>query len=267
MRRRDRVEPQTTNQRFKEDLRRRCVVRAAAQRADLVARHRGGSVAAAAAAAAQDIIRAELAAWSASPPDSGGAWREEDEVQLQATLGRDAYLDLMAATEEQLLRELGGEVLREVDGGCSCSSLVAGGSGGGSGCYGGGGSGADDEAVAHEYEAYLRAEEEAAAAAAADADADAVPCPLCVSAPLQLGADGCIECSLAPLGGCALRIDARGHAAPLRLLRERMCALLEEHQARCPAVASCRLPCTPAEAQLGVLLFGCGTCGLCTGVV
>lgn len=252
-----RTEPKTS--RVKEDLRRRCIVRAAAQREALIARARGGAAPLGTSALAQDIIKVELMALSAPPGASSpscSAWSEADEVRLHATLGREAYLELMSATEESLLRELEGA-----------------GWSGGSGGDGGGSSAADDEATVEAYEAYLR-EEEVQALAAADGPAagsleavDSVPCPLCVRAPLQLGAGGCVECSLAPTGGCALRIDTHGRAAPLQLLREQMCVLLEEHRARCPAQASCRLPLSPAEAQLGQLLFGCGACGLCVGVV
>ena len=98
-----------------------------------------------------------------------------------------------------------------------------------------------------------------------DAAGSGVLCPLCARGLLTLAPDGCVACSAAA-DGCALRLDARGHPAPIELLRERMDALLCEHGRRCGGPPSCRLP-LPAERHLGMLLFCCATCGVATGVV
>ena len=76
--------------RFTDDLRRRCVMRAAKQRAELVMRNRmtGDTLSAA------QIIAQELRAAS-TDSSSPSAWTEDDEAQLLASLGRDAYVELM----------------------------------------------------------------------------------------------------------------------------------------------------------------------------
>jgi len=107
--------------------------------------------------------------------------------------------------------------------------------------------------------------------------AGAVPCPICSRGTLFVSPEGCVACSCyqaqgspfggAPAGfehGCMLRLDACGVPAPLELLRERMCRLLEEHGRVCQRRPSCRLP-LPGET-LGMLVFECD-CGVRTGVV
>jgi len=63
-----------------------------------------------------------------------------------------------------------------------------------------------------------------------------------------------------------LLLDARGHPAPIELMRERMCALLDEHGGRCRAHPVCRLA-APAERHVGTLLFACQVCGVLAAVV
>ena len=243
---------------IKDQLRRRCLMRAAEQRHALLAKSRAleglamdaSDMAPAAmdtidmAAIVADEVRRARAGEDASGPQS---WDEADEARLQAQLGRDAYLELMAAAEQSLIDELET------------------GAGGGSGEW----------LMAQEYEAYLAAEEEdLSLAAAADAEYSSQPeagdatvlCPLCVRAHLTLTSDGCVACSGAA-DGCTLRLDARGHPAPLELLRERMESLLSEHGRRCGGQPCCRLPLNPAEQALGMLLFCCPVCGIATGVV
>ena len=174
------------------------------------------------------------------------AWSEEDEALLQAQLGREAYLELMAATEESLLQEL--ESVVSVDATTSASEWSS----------------------EQEYEEFLAAEDamlaaQGVAAQPSDSQHASVLCPLCVRAPLALTADGCVTCSAAG-DGCAMRLDARGHPAPLELLRERMDTLLREHARQCGGQACCRLP-LPAESSLGLLLFCCPACGCAVGVV
>lgn len=188
---------------------------------------------------AQQIIAEEL---RQTNRDSMGqsrpsAWSEADELLLQQQLGREAYIELMQATEATLIAE-------ELE------------SGHGSGM-------AADE----EYEAFLEAEaaQLAAEAEAAHMTTDGVMCPLCVRSTLVVDSNGWIVCGAAG-GGCGLRLDARGHPAPLELLRARMDALLTEHGQRCRGQASCRLP-APAEAPIGHLLFCCPACGTVVGVV
>ena len=185
------------------------------------------------------------------------AWSEADEARLQATLGREAYIELMAATEEELVREL--QQQEE-----AAAAAAAAGSGAAPT-----GSVADG---ALEYEEFLEAEDallqQIAEAEAADGGLGGpsnVLCPLCVRAPLVLTADGCVACSAAG-DGCALRLDARGHPQPLELLRERMDTLLREHGQRCGGPPCCRLPAVH-ERHLGMLLFCCNTCGVSVGVV
>ena len=226
----------------KEDLRRRCLVRAAAQRQALLSQHRQASVAISMASIVAEELRSVRAGGEAARPS---AWSEEDEALLQAQLGREAYLELMAATEETLLRELDQE-----------ASMAC---------------GSSEWSMAEDYEEYLTAED----ALIAQLDGETTPpldggstgvlCPLCVRAPLTLTADGCVKCSAAG-DGCALQLDAKGHPAPIDLLRERMDALLREHGQRCNGPPCCRLP-LPAERPLGMLLFCCHVCGVVTGVV
>ena len=234
---------------IKEDLRRRCLVRAAAQRQALLGQHRQASMAISMASIVAEELRKCCSGGAEARPS---AWSEMDEARLQEQLGQDAYLELMAATEESLLREM-----HQVE------ALAQAG-------------GADNEE--QEYEEYLAAEDALYAQSAAegaepslllDADAssmeDRVLCPLCVRARLVLLPDGCIACSAAG-DGCMLRLDARGHPAPLALLRERMDRLLREHSQHCQGAPCCRLP-LPAERHVGMLLFCCVSCGTATGVV
>lgn len=191
------------------------------------------------------------------------AWSEADEAALQATLGREAYLELMAATEEVLLRELGGDLPTDELGGDDHQFTQS-------------------AAAAREYEEFIAAQAESFEDEDDGFGEDAaVLCPLCVRSTLVHKSDGFIVCRRESLGGtsaqptwkqcgesggCTLRLDARGHLAPLELLRERMDVLLREHSQRCTGQACCRLP-QPAEQSLGMLLFCCTTCGTTTGVV
>ena len=167
------------------------------------------------------------------------AWSETDDANLQVMLGRDEYLVLMAEAEEALMREIELEEAMMAPNG------------------------------EHEYEEYLAAEEAMLAAAEGDAsqpsDAD-VLCPVCVRAPLLLTAEGCVACSAAS-DSCTLRLDARGHPAPLEHLRARMETLIRDHSRSCSGAHTCRLPTNATEAALGMLLFSCSTCGVVTGVV
>ncbi len=248
-------DPRTTTQRFRDELRRRCIVRAAEQRHHLLAQLRGAST----SDICQDIIRKELNAVGTR------SWAEEDEVQLQEALGREAYIDLMAATEQSLQCEI-ERAVSELDGGGDAAMRI-----------GASPLEQEQELALREYESFLAAQEAEMVAYAADiaesspsfgaADSvDAVPCPLCVSAPLVVTSDGCVECSSRAAGRCGLRLETHGHPAPLQLLRDRMCRLLEEHGARCRGRACCRLP-SATEATMGLLLLSCSTCGLCVGVV
>jgi hypothetical protein len=226
---------------MKEDLRRRCMLRAAAQRQALLAQHRQASEAISMAALVADELRRTPIGGEARP----SAWSEADELRLQAQLGREAYLELMAATEESLLQELQRHA-REPAGAAQN----------------------DEWALAQEYEDYLLSEDERFTAQGEVMPSESpleILCPLCVAAPLKQTADGCVTCSAAATG-CALHLDARGHPAPLELLRERMDTLLREHSQRCAGQACCRLP-LPAERSLGMLLFCCPACGVATGVV
>ena len=233
--------------RFTDDLRRRCVMRAAKQRAELVMRNRmaGDTLSAA------QIIAQELRAASSSP----SAWTEDDEAQLLASLGRDAYVELMAAAEESMMREL--EAYEQHMSGAT-----------------------DDEAAAREYGAYLAQQETlmtqqppplddepdgAFGDGFGDEDAaSSVLCPLCVRAALMVSPDGFVVCRSET---CALRLDARGHPTPLELLRERMDSQLSEHGQRCRAQPRCRLPTTADEHVVGHLFFQCDACGTCRAVV
>lgn len=191
---------------------------------------------------AEEVQRSRTGSDAARP----SAWSDADEALLQTQLGREAYLELMAATEESLVRELSQQ---------------------------------GEGAVAEEYEDYLAAEDallaqqiaesdsqyEYASSPGAEPDGASILCPLCVRAQLTVTADGCVACCGAA-DGCPLRLDARGHPAPLELLRERMDTLLREHGHRCSGQPICRLP-LPAERPLGMLLFCCPACGIATGVV
>lgn len=209
-----------------EGLRRRCLSRARQQRCELIQRSRqdgGGADAAAAALETPSLhgivaseLRSAAAGWSAAD------WSAAD---------RD-YVDIMAALEQQLLRDLEADV----------ASLV------------------EDEYLAYESSEEARLQQLLASDSAHGADA--VLCPLCYQGYLNVSTEGCIECS----SPCPLRIDARGHPAPLELLRERMCSLLQQHGCGCDGIPSCRLP-SVSERSLGMLVLSCERCGLLTGVV
>jgi hypothetical protein len=182
---------------------------------------------------------------------TASAWTETDDAQLQATLGRDAYLELMAATEELIMRELEQHGEGALDAEEAANGEAA--------------------AAVHEYEAYLAAEAESAREAEAllaEGSTDAVLCPLCARGTLIVAPDGIVVCTCSQIAACPLRLDARGHPAPIDVLRERMDALITEHSRHCDGLASCRLP-TLAEQQqgLGMLLFCCSTCNARVGVV
>ena len=201
----------------------------------------------------REIVQAELNSVARNERGAPSSfWTEADEAALQRQLGPDGYLELMAATEEMLLRELQSDV-----------------------AYLGGTSvGPDTEGSSREYEAFLAQEEATIAACAEDIGAmsgEIVLCPLCMRGTLQLLADGTIVSgrSAADGGGCTLRLDSRGHPAPLEALRELMCALLTEHGQQCQGFACCRLP-TPQEqaaGAAGALLLACPQCGADVPVV
>lgn len=233
---------------IKEDLRRRCLMRAAAQRQALLAQHRQAADAISMAAIVADEVRRTRTGSDAARPS---AWSEADEALLQVQLGREAYLELMAETEEMLLHEL-----QQHHGSSSDTSA--------------------ESAMTHEYEDYLAAESDllehlaavdsAASPPFTEAESESsILCPLCLRARVTQTADGAVACAAAG-DGCALYLDARGHPDPVGLLRTRMEALLREHGQRCSGAPQCRLP-LPTERPLGMLLFCCTTCGLVTGVV
>lgn len=246
--------------RLKEDLRRRCAARVAAQRAALVQQRRqqhggGGSD------EMEEALATELR-WSGgcsrtAPLPAPHAWSEADEARLQQQLGREGYLELMAATEEALLRELESDVAGLDSGPCF-----------------------SETAAVSEYEEFLAAEEAAAAEQMAlagaggdvgidvgvDVDVDAVLCPLCFRAGL-VTCDGWVTCP----AQCGLRLDARGAADgsdPIELLRWRLNTLHSDHGRRCTAgPGGCRMPLPAEQAALGLLAFGCDVCGYCARVV
>lgn len=170
-------------------------------------------------------------------------WGEDDDTLLQQQLGRDGYLALMVASEEALLREF------ETD----LAGLQA----------------AAD--VSSEYEEYL-AHQDALLAVSMDEPPpptdDRVLCPLCMRGALELREGWLVVCDrgAADGGGCSLQLDARGHPAPLELIRERMCLLLSGHGERCRGSASCRLP-LPHEQAGALLLLACPQCGMDVPVV
>ena len=231
----------TPGTRLKDDLRRRCLLRVTAQRAALIAQSRQtGDAAAACRGILAEELHQALNAGTSGASRQPSSWSEADEVRLQAQLGQEGYLELMAAAEEALLNEMRKdlEMIGDTHG-----------------------------AAAGEYEALLEAEEQllAAQAAGGPGAGDDVLCPLCVRSSLVLAADGFVCC----VDGCGLRLDARGATAPpLELLRDRMCSLLTEHGLHCNGKACCRLPQGPAEQQeLGSLIFSCATCGIGARVV
>jgi hypothetical protein len=239
----------TPRTRVHEDLRRRCLARASAAREQLRAQHRSIGSSGEERHADVSIISAIVAEELRRTPHRDGpsearpsAWSEADEAALQAALGKEAYLELMAATEETLLREYEN--------------------------------GADDDHhhadhwssdAAREYEMYVAAQAEEHDATGDEAGA--VLCPLCVRSTLTLSGDGHVTCRGGlHEGSCPLRLPAQGHPAPIELLRSRMDTLLHKHSQQCGGQACCRLP-LPAESSLGLLLFCCPACGCAVGVV
>ena len=228
--------------RLKEDLRRRCLARVAEQRATLVSQRRRAHIAIEADGCEMDTLatgRADaIGSTAAAPSNTPIAWTEADEARLQAQLGHEGYLELMAATEEALLRELEQDLT----------------------CLG------EDASATREYDDYLAAEEQYAFAqmAAGECD-DGVLCPVCFQANLQLDAEGFVACA----ARCGLYLDARQAAGhPLELLRSRLNALHLDHGQRCGGMVACRMTAPGAEqAALGPLAFGCDVCGYCARVV
>ena len=223
-----------------EDLRRRCLARAAAAREQqrMANRNSNDQKTTLSAIVAEELRRDTMVPTEVDARPS--AWTEADEAALQEALGQEAYLELMAATEESLMHDLGygqdGMQRRQLQ---------------------------HWEDAEAEYEAYEAAQAAVALDAAEDQQHDQVLCPLCVRANLLHTSDGFVSCTNEQ---CALRLDARGHPAPLELLRERMDLLLREHSQRCQGQACCRRP-LQTEQSLGMLLFSCPTCGTTCGVV
>lgn len=245
------VQKGTPRTRVNEDLKRRCLARASAAREQLRAQHRfmGDSsetrsqtdASLVSAIIAEELRRVPPGQSEARP----SAWSEADEAALQAALGKDAYLELMAATESELLRECERDAQQvEMDEQCRIAGEWSAG-------------------AAREYDEYLAAQAEEHEATGDEQGESAVLCPLCVRSRLTLSPDGFVTCCGAD---CALRLDARGHPAPVELLRERMDTLLQQHTQRCGGQPCCRLP-LPAETSLGMLLFCCPACGCAVGVV
>ena len=214
----------------RQDLRRRCMIRAKQHRTELLAAARGTDTQL--RTLCHSIVACEMespgGAAFRSPADAAGS--SDDSM---ADLGHDEYVEMMAAMEEEIERELRAE-LHALEP-CVEQELA-------------------------DYEAYERAKFEASAA---DPECAAVLCPLCMQGQLTLAAAHCVACDRA---GCALRLETGGHPAPIEMIRERMCALMDEHARHCGATACCRLP-TPAERQHGALFFGCPACGVNAVVV
>lgn len=241
-------------------LRKRCLERAQQKRQELLSQRRLSGVEDALQMADtvghwREIVQAEL--FAVARPSRGApsvvAWSEADEARLQQHLGPDGYLELMTATEEALLQELDADLAGLSNGGL------------------------DPDGSAREYESFLAQEDALMAARAeetvASTSADgSVLCPLCLRSSLCMLADGTtIVCGRAAAdgGGCTLRLDSRGQPAPLELLRERMCLLLNEHGNRCRGCAYGRLA-TPQEQAAGaaaILLLTCVQCGMDAPVV
>ena len=234
--------------RLKDDLRRRCLARTTSQRAALIARRRQvhGSVTESHAAALGAELMNTYDQRTHACVSRTTAWTEADEARLQFELGNEAYLELMAATEESLLLELEADVATLED-----TASV------------------EDEPAVREYEAMLAAEEcqllqEAERAPVSDGAAGSVLCPICWQAPLLLDASGFVTCS----ASCGVHLDARtAPSEPLELLRARLDQLHNEHRRTCSAVAGARIPTLIERPTLGQLAFACPTCGVCTRIV
>lgn len=242
--------PSTT--RLKEDLRRRALARVAEQRAALVQRRRTEpGVSNALDMELQWASMGGSRAAGGSTSTSSLAWTEADEARLQEQLGHEAYLELMAATEEALLRELESDVTdldqeeeRRVAEACAISEY--------------------EELLLDEELQELSGLESGGGGAAVSSD-DVVLCPLCWRAGLALDGLGFVTCA----AQCGLRLDARGATSPpLELLRARLNTLHTDHSRRCTASAGgCRITLPSEQETLGLLAFGCDACGYCARVV
>ena len=242
--------PSTT--RLKEDLRRRALARVAEQRAALVQRRRTEpGVSNALDMELQWASMGGSRAAGGSTSMSSLAWTEADEARLQEQLGHEAYLELMAATEEALLRELESDVTdldqeeeRRVAEACAISEY--------------------EELLLDEELQELSGLESGGGGAAVSSD-DVVLCPLCWRAGLALDGLGFVTCA----AQCGLRLDARGATSPpLELLRARLNTLHTDHSRRCTASAGgCRITLPSEQETLGLLAFGCDACGYCARVV
>lgn len=226
-------------QRWHAELRRRCQERLTQSRKGRVAQARSAVVSPHTQSDAPWGMDQDYARGAAGAVGGASSWSEADERAIYQQLGHDAYIELMAATEQDLLRELEADVAFLSEGNTS------------------------------EYEAYLTHEDALLRAAADEVSAglaapDTVPCPLCMRGALQLRADGIIVCSLGS-DGCALQLDSRGHHAPVEALRARMCSLLQSHGQQCRGLAYCRMP-PPGEEGAGRLLLTCNECGTCATV-
>ena len=209
-------------------LRQRCLRRARQQRSELIRQSRDmGSPASVESPLTPDALNGIIASELRTAAAHNGL------AALADAGGSTDYLELMAALEQEVLRDLANDV----------SSLM------------------EEEYLAHE-----SSEEAHIQHLLADAlphDDDKVLCPICYSHHLMLSVDGRIECEG---DGCPLRLDARGHAAPLELLRERMCTLLQQHSETCDGMPTCRMP-ESHERSLGTLLLSCVKCQCNIGVV
>ena len=217
----------------RQDLRRRCMIRAKQHRTELLAAARGTDTQL--RTLCHSIISAEMEESSprgaAFRSPAGAAGSSDDHMH---NVGHDEYVEMMAAMEEEIERELRAEL-----------------HGGLAPCV---------EQELEDYEAYERAKFEESSG---EPESAAVLCPLCMQGQLALTPTRCVACDRA---GCALRLDAGAHPAPIEMLRERMCTLMDEHGRRCHATPGCRMP-TPAERQHGALFFGCPACGMHAAVV
>ncbi|KAL3899683.1 MAG: hypothetical protein SGPRY_012603, partial [Prymnesium sp.] len=199
-------------------LRQRCLSRVREERERRLGARRGMKLQPEQPLTLHHIVRAELQAVATRERRVPSAvWTEDDEAELQDSLGADAYLELMTSTEIELLSELQAGM---------SSSL----------------------GLADEYELYVQQEEAFLAMNAESAvryNEDAVPCPLCMRGTLQLVANGvmiiCSRNSAAAESDCTFKLNSQGHPAPIELLRERMCFLLSEHSRCCQGFAGCKM--------------------------
>ncbi|KAL1524277.1 hypothetical protein AB1Y20_019180 [Prymnesium parvum] len=232
------MEAAARRQRRIEALRERCVQHAQQRRQLLLWERRGAPSSKAPDPQLQAIVRAELNSVSSRP---SARWTEADEAELQAELGPEGYLELMAATEAELLHELQADLAHL--------------------------HGAVIDGHVREYESYLEQEQAllcAGAEAAVWMGAESVLCPVCMRGALHFNG-AAVVCSRhsSDGAGCPLWLQAQPHPEPLEVLRERMSALLDEHGRGCQAVPRCRMVSAHEQAAgvAACLLLDCTQCG------